>query len=124
MSTTATGEFLNPEKLRDFLRGGDKILLIDCRSQSEYVRSHISGAINVTLPSLMQKRLRKGTLNIASVIHNQEAKERFSKGCKSHLCLLYDECSTDLNANPTSIINLMLKKLAQDGCKAAFLLGE
>ncbi|XP_046555536.1 dual specificity protein phosphatase 7-like [Haliotis rubra] len=117
------GDFCSPEILCDEMRNGEKVLLLDCRCQADYIRSHVAGSINVTLPSLMFKRLKKGTLQIATVIQKNEAKERFNKCCKTHLIVLYDECSTDLNANPSSTINLLVKKLRQDGCRASFLLG-
>ncbi|RUS88355.1 hypothetical protein EGW08_003867 [Elysia chlorotica] len=118
------GDFLCPDRLREEMTKGDKsILLIDCRSQSQYTRAHVRGAINITLPSLMLNRLKRGNLNISSVIQNNEAKERFTKSSKSASVVLYDECSTDLNSNPSAVINLLVKKLRQDGCRASFLLG-
>ncbi|KAH9500808.1 Dual specificity protein phosphatase 6 [Bulinus truncatus] len=124
MSNLELGDYYTPERLRDEISKSPKLLLIiDCRSQSDYARSHVRGAINVTLPSLMLKRLKRGNLNIASVIQNNEAKERFTKNSKTASIVLYDECSTDLNSNPSSVINLLLKKLRQDGCRASFLIG-
>ncbi|GFR88912.1 dual specificity protein phosphatase [Elysia marginata] len=118
------GDYLCPDRLRDEMSKTDKsLLLIDCRSQSEYTRAHVRGAINISLPSLMLKRLKRGNLNISSVIQNNEAKERFTKSSKSASVVLYDECSTDLNSNPSAVINLLVKKLRQDGCRASFLLG-
>lgn len=119
------GDYCCPDGLRDELsKNAKNLLIVDCRSQSEYSRSHVRGAINITLPSLMLKRLKRGNLNISSVIQNNEAKERFTKNSKSATIVLYDECSTDLNANPSSVINLLVKKLRQDGCRASFLLGK
>ena len=119
------GDYLCPDRLRDEMSKSDRsLLLIDCRSQSEYSRAHVRGAINITLPSLMLKRLKRGNLNISSVIQNNEAKERFTKSSKSASVVLYDECSTDLNSNPSAVINLLVKKLRQDGCRASFLLGK
>lgn len=119
------GDYCVPDQLRDELSKSPKSLLtIDCRSQSEFARSHIRGAINIILPSLMLKRLKRGNLNIASVIQNNESKEKFTKNFKTATIVLYDECSTDLNANPSSVINLLMKKMRSDGCKASFLLGE
>ncbi|BFZ10652.1 hypothetical protein BsWGS_13691 [Bradybaena similaris] len=122
--TTELGDYCCPDRLRDEISKNSKSLqIIDCRSQSEFTRSHVRGAINITLPSLMLKRLKRGNLNICSVIQNNEAKERFSKYSKTATIVLYDECSTELNANPASVINLLVKKLRQDGCRASFLLG-
>lgn len=119
------GDYCCPDRLRDEIsKSAKNLLLIDCRSQSEFTRSHVRGGINISLPSLMLKRLKRGNLNISSLIQNNEAKERFSKSWKTATIVLYDECSTDLNANPAAVINLLVKKLRQDGCRASFLLGK
>lgn len=126
MSTNELGEYCSPEQLRDQLKtskSAKSLLVIDCRSQSEFARSHIRGAINIFLPSLMLKRLKRGNLNISSVIQNNEAKEKFTKNFKSATIVLYDDCSTDMHANPSSVINLLLKKLKGDGSATTFLLG-
>ncbi|CAL1526254.1 unnamed protein product [Lymnaea stagnalis] len=124
MSNSDLGDYCCPDRLRDEIsKNAKNVLIIDCRSQSDYSRSYVRGAINITLPSLMLKRLKRGNLNISSVIQNNEAKERFSKYSKTATIILYDDCSTDLNANPSSVINLLVKKLRQDGCRASFLLG-
>jgi len=118
------GEYCCPDQLRDFCSKSPKsLLVIDCRPSTEFARSHIRGAINIILPSLMLKRLKRGNLNIASVIQNNEAKEKFNKHYQTATIVLYDECSTDLNANPSSVISLLLKKIKQDGGRASFLLG-
>ncbi|KAL8621138.1 hypothetical protein ACOMHN_004809 [Nucella lapillus] len=114
---------LTPERLREEIRNHGKTIIVDCRAQAEFVRAHVRQAINISLPSLMQKRLKRGSLNVSSVIHNNEAKERFSRCCKSHLVVLYDECSSDLNANPSSVLSLLVKKMRQDGSRVAFLIG-
>lgn len=117
-------EMYRPETLHGDLCAKERLLLLDCRSCGDYSKSHIVGAVNVTLPSLMLKRLKKGTLNISCVIQNNEAKEKFNKNYKTHLLVLYDECSTDLNANPSGVLSLLVKKLKDDGCRVKFLLGK
>lgn len=119
-----TTDCCSPERLRDEVRNNGKVILLDCRPQVDFCRAHIRGAINVTLPTLMIKRLKRGSLNVTSVIQNNEAKERFTKLCKSHVIVLYDDCSTDLNANPSSVLTLLVKKLRQDDYKVSFLIGK
>lgn len=119
------GDYCCPDQLcEEFVQNSKSVITLDCRPQSEFSRSHIRGSINISLPSLMFKRLKRGNLNISSVIQNNEAKEKFTKNSKTATIVLYDECSTDLNSNPSSIINLLVKKLRQDGAKASFLLGK
>ncbi|XP_076468613.1 dual specificity protein phosphatase 6-like [Babylonia areolata] len=118
----------SPERLLDEIRGGSgsgnsTVVIVDCRPQADFVKAHIRQAINISLPSLMQKRLKRGSLNLSTVIQNNEAKERFSRCCKSQQVVMYDECTTDLAANPSSVLSLLVKKLRQDGGRVAFLIG-
>ncbi|XP_029633302.1 dual specificity protein phosphatase 7-like [Octopus sinensis] len=116
-------DYFTPECLRAQLRAGHELPLLDCRSQCEFARRHIIGAINITMPALLQKRLKTGNLNILGIIHNNDANHRFKRHWKTHKIVLYDDCSTDLNANPSSFLNLLLEKLRQEGCSACYLLG-
>lgn len=118
-----TSDLYTPELLRKDLSTGKAVLVLDCRSQNDHTKSHIASAINVTMPSLMLKRLKKGTLNISCVIQNNEAKDRFHKCRETHHVVIYDESSSDVTANPSSIINLLLRKLKSDGYNTSFLLG-
>lgn len=125
MSNIELGDYCTPDRLRDEIsKNAKNVIIIDCRPQSEFSRAHVRGAINITLPTLMLKRLKRGNLNVSSIIQNNEAKERFSKYSKTASIILYDDCSTELNANPSSVINLLVKKLRQDGCRSSFLLGK
>ncbi|XP_059138786.1 dual specificity protein phosphatase 7-like [Physella acuta] len=124
MSNNELGDYCTPDRLRDEIsKNAKNVIIIDCRPQSEFARAHVRGSINITLPTLMLKRLKRGNLNVSSIIQNNEAKERFSKYSKTASIILYDDCSTELNANPSSVINLLVKKLRQDGCRSSFLLG-
>lgn len=118
-----SAEFCSPEWLIDSLRSGEKVLVLDCRPQNDFVRSHIQGAINISLPNLMLRRLRKGNLKTSCLIQNNEAKEAFNKLWKSHKIVIYDECTTDLNSNPSTVVDLLMKKLRQDGGNASCLAG-
>ncbi|XP_060083321.1 dual specificity protein phosphatase 7-like [Ylistrum balloti] len=118
-----SGDFVSPDGLVDLFGSSESPLLLDCRSQADFTRSHIKGAINITLPSLMLRRLKKGNLKLSCVIQNNEAKDKFNKLWKSRNVVLYDDCSTDPNSNPSSIVELLLRKLKQDGAKTSILTG-
>ncbi|XP_055447827.1 dual specificity protein phosphatase 9 isoform X1 [Psammomys obesus] len=45
-----------------------QILLLDCRSQELYESARVRGALNVSLPSLMLRRLRRGSLSVRSLL--------------------------------------------------------
>lgn len=116
-------DFCSPERLIEGLRVGEKVVLLDCRPQNDFVRSHIQGAINISLPNLMLRRLRKGNLKTSCLIQNNEAKETFNRLWKSHKIVIYDDCTTDTNSNPSNVVDLLMKKLRQDGANVSCLEG-
>ncbi|XP_023995447.1 dual specificity protein phosphatase 7-like [Salvelinus sp. IW2-2015] len=105
--------------------GVSSLLLLDCRSHELYESSHIESAINLTIPGLMLRRLKKGNLPIRSIIPNNEDKEKFVKRCKTDMVLLYDEATTDWQETgvASSVLGLLLQKLRDEGCKAFYLEG-
>ncbi|XP_048872089.1 dual specificity protein phosphatase 6-like isoform X1 [Brienomyrus brachyistius] len=112
------------EWLQDALEsGGNSLLLLDCRSHELFESSHIDTAINLAIPGLMLRRLRKGNLSIRSIIPNNEDKEKFVKRCKTDTLILYDEATLDWQDGTSSVLGLLLNKLRDDGCKAYYLEG-
>lgn len=105
------------------LDSGEEVLVLDCRTPEEFDASHIEGAIHVTIPTLMMRRLKKGNLAIASVIGCSEGKERFKSKCRTQAVVCYDEGTSDLEANPTSVVSLLVKRLRDEGCRACLLQG-
>lgn len=108
-------------------RGGASLLLLDCRPHELFESSHIETAINLAIPGLMMRRLRKGNLPIRSIIPNHADKERFATRCKAATVLLYDEATAEWQPEPgapASVLGLLLQKLRDDGCQAYYLQGE
>ncbi|XP_019633944.1 PREDICTED: dual specificity protein phosphatase 7-like [Branchiostoma belcheri] len=108
--------------LYDHLTQDMDVLQLDCRACEDYAASHIEGAINVVIPSLMLKRLKKGNCSINTLILSDVGKERFNRRCKEDFVILYDEASTDTGCT-SQTINLLMKKLQEDGCRAFYLQG-
>ncbi|MBZ3881020.1 Dual specificity protein phosphatase 7 [Sciurus carolinensis] len=94
----ATGAGAMPCKSAEWLqeeleaRGGASLLLLDCRPHELFESSHIETAINLAIPGLMLRRLRKGNLPIRSIIPNHADKERFATRCKAATKLRDDGC--------------------------------
>lgn len=109
--------------LAQHLDGGEDVLVLDCRSPEDFDASHIAGAIHVTIPTLMMRRLKKGNLAIASVIGCSEGKERFKSKCRTQAVVCYDENTSDVEVNPTSVVSLLVKRLSDEGCRACVLQG-
>lgn len=104
----------------------DCLLVMDCRALELYESSHVETAINVAIPSLMLRRLKKGNLSIKSLLSNGEDRERFARRCKTDTIVLYDEYSREWNENVDggSVLGLLLKKMKDEGYKAFYLEGE
>ncbi|XP_046952441.1 dual specificity protein phosphatase 7 isoform X2 [Lynx rufus] len=128
----ATGAGAMPCKSAEWLqeeleaRGGASLLLLDCRPHELFESSHIETAINLAIPGLMLRRLRKGNLPIRSIIPNHADKERFATRCKAATVLLYDEATAEWQPEPgapASVLGLLLQKLRDDGCQAYYLQG-
>ncbi|MEQ2299378.1 Dual specificity protein phosphatase 7 [Ameca splendens] len=114
------------EWLQDELESGTgALLLLDCRPHELYESSHIESAINLAIPGLMLRRLKKGNLPIRSIIPNNEDKDKFVKRCKTDVVLLYDEATSERHESGlgSSVMGLLLHKLRDDGCKAFYLEG-
>ncbi|KAM6981109.1 dual specificity protein phosphatase 7-like [Aplochiton taeniatus] len=105
--------------------GANSLLLLDCRSHELYESSHVESAINLAIPGLMLRRLKKGNLPIRSIIPNNEDKEKFVKRCKTDMVVLYDEVTSACEETGlgSSVLELLLQKLRDDGCKAYYLEG-
>ncbi|XP_070758999.1 dual specificity protein phosphatase 7 isoform X2 [Enoplosus armatus] len=106
--------------------GASSLLLLDCRPHELYESSHVESAINLAIPGLMLRRLKKGNLPIRSIIPNNEDKEKFVKRCKTDVVVLYDEATPERQESGlgSSVLGLLLQKLRDDGCKAFYLEDE
>ncbi|XP_068689853.1 dual specificity protein phosphatase 7-like [Montipora foliosa] len=103
--------------LSDQLSRGAFLLLLDCRPFAQFVRSHVRGAINLTIPSLMLRRLKKGTnFAISSLITSDDGKAHFNRNLvHASGIVLYDSETSDLSAVCTnSALGVLLKKFTED----------
>ncbi|GAB6020868.1 hypothetical protein CHUAL_003518 [Chamberlinius hualienensis] len=106
-----------------------RILILDCRLQTYYLKGHIRGAINVTLPSLLLRRLANGKVAISSLIKCNDSREIFLKNWKSHTIVLCGDVDDQLNMelgeqSQSSLVLLTLyHRLEQDGCHVVYLQG-
>lgn len=91
---------------------GANVLLIDCRTLSEYAKGHIEGAINLFVPTLMLRRLKKGNVPLKNFINSDVAKEKFENRSHCEKVVLYDEDTSLVSTD--SIIDVLSKKLSQD----------
>ena len=55
------------ERVKEFLGSAQDVLILDFRGPSDYAKGHIRKALNVNLPTLVQRRLLNGKLNLNQV---------------------------------------------------------
>ncbi|KAH8296347.1 hypothetical protein KR054_004926 [Drosophila jambulina] len=129
-------ESCNKEWLQSQLRSLDakELILLDCRGSHEYSESHIRGAVNLCIPSIVLRRLANGKIDLASTIKSPELKERIQTGYKLCLFILYNGEGVP-GQNPDvagagagafavamdSIISILHRRLKQDGCRVVAL---
>ena len=97
-----------------------KLLLIDVRPFPEYCQAHIEGAINLAVPSLMLRRLKKGNMRLSSLITSDAAKEKFESRSEVERIVIYDY---DTMREENEVINVLLNKLSEDN-RVCFLQGK
>ncbi|XP_052844995.1 dual specificity protein phosphatase Mpk3 [Drosophila gunungcola] len=120
----------NKEWLQSQLRSLDskELILLDCRGSHEYSESHIRGAVNLCIPSIVLRRLANGKIDLASTIKSPELKERIQTGYKLCWFILYNGEGV-VGPNPEiasaipmdSIISTLHRRLKQDGCRVVAL---
>jgi len=99
----------DPQWLVTQYQYGANILLIDCRTLNDYSKGHIEGAINLFVPPLMLRRLKKGNVPLQNFVNSDVAKEKFEKRSCSEKIVLYDEESCGVITD--SIIDVLSKRL-------------
>lgn len=96
------------------------LLLLDCRPCNEFALSHVPGAVNVAVPSLMLRRLKKGgPVNFANMIASEEGKRKFAKRDLMDKIVLYDSAADTLT---NTALELIVQRLLAEGLNNVFFL--
>lgn len=117
-------ELVSKEGLFSLLRNDSKkIVILDCRSSNEFAECHIREAVNFSIPSIMLRRLAAGKIELASTIKCRELKAKICNTYTENLFVLYNDASAVQHFQTDSVLNVLYKKLAQDGCRVVCLEG-
>ena len=111
------------------IREGQDLLLLDCRDVDQYNASHVTGALLLTIPSIILRRMQKtGRLNspLASIISCADDRERFARCSSSHRVVVYEHGAATAAAHGAqpSVSHLLVAKLQEDGCRVCLLQGK
>lgn len=116
-------DHISAERLRSAL-DQNEVLVLDFRSQLDYQKGHVIGSMNVNIPPLLQRRLKKGSLSLPTVFSCREMRARFTAECKCKEVVMYDSITCDINANTSNLLYLVYDTLQRDGCRVKVLSGE
>ena len=98
---------------QQILNNSSSVLLLDCRPYNEYSQSYIHTALNLAVPSLMLRRLKKGcSVNFANMINTEEGKRRFAKRDLMDKIVIYDGSTENLT---NTALELILQRLTSEG---------
>nr|CAH7725473.1 unnamed protein product [Callosobruchus chinensis] len=126
MPTTPESDYdtVTSEGLLSLLRNDSKnIVILDCRSSNEFSESHIRDAVNFSIPSIMLRRLAAGKIDLASTIKSRELKTKICSTYKENLFVIYNDLSAVQHYQNDSVLNVLYRRLAQDGCHVVCLEG-
>lgn len=101
-----------------------RLILLDCRTSSEFQDSHVRQSVNLSIPSIMLRRLAAGKISLLSTIKCRELKERIVEGFYKDVFVLYgDEDVNDWekNTGTNEVLHVLLKRLRNDGCQVVRL---
>lgn len=115
-------EKITPEWLIDGLKR-DTVLILDCRSQKDFQDGHIANAMNVNLPPLLMRRLKKGNMAASSAIQDNSMKDKFTSECNYKDIVMYECMACDVNANNSTLLSMLYEKLMKELCRVKVLSG-
>lgn len=104
---------VTPQWLCEQLLNNSGLLVLDCRPYNEFAQSHVHGAINLAVPSLMLRRLKKGApVNFSNMVNSEEGKRKFAKRDLMDKIVLYDSSADNLTNTP---LELIVQRLVSEG---------
>lgn len=94
------------------------LIILDCRSSNEYAESHIKQSENISIPTIMLRRLAAGKIDLFSTIKCKDLKNRILQMDIQTLFVLYHSndinCCNNNNPDPQNIINVLHRKLISE----------
>jgi rhodanese-related sulfurtransferase len=95
------------------------LFVLDCRSADDFSRGHVAGAAHVSLPTILHKRLLKGTLPVCSVVSPRDGRDLLTEHARTASIVIVPE---ELPSND-AVSTLLYERFAQQGCSVVLLRG-
>jgi rhodanese-related sulfurtransferase len=85
-----------------------EIIILDCRSANDYASSHIKQSANISIPTIMLRRLKEGKIDLFSTIKCKDLKQRILGMDIQTLFVLYHNSPAQTSPD---IIQILSRKL-------------
>ena len=105
------------------------VFVLDCRSAMEYSNGHISGSMHVSLPTILLKRLQKGTLPVCSVVGGRDGRDLLNEYTDTASVVVVTDRDHSQITHPSSssdslnIASLLYKRFQESGVSVSLLKG-
>ena len=109
--------------LRELRADASRLVMLDCRSSHDYAESHIRHAVNFSIPSIMLRRLGAGKIDLLSTVKCRDLRDRISSAYKDNIFVVYSDAGSD-GVVPGDTLQVVARRLKQDGCQVVCLEGE
>ncbi|KAK6418649.1 hypothetical protein LTR81_008110 [Elasticomyces elasticus] len=107
-------QLVTPQRVVTLLQADpDDILILDLRVSTHYAKSHITGALNLCIPTTLLKRPSFNVQKLAETFKDDAQRSRFENWRNSSYIIIYDAASAQLK--DAQICLNMIKKFRGDG---------
>lgn len=111
-----TGLMVTPQHVINLIESRtESILILDLRVSTQYAMSHISGALNLCIPTTLLKRPSFNVRKLSETFKNDEQRSRFENWRNSNYIIVYDNNSSHLK--DAQICINTIKKFQSEGYK-------
>jgi len=89
--------FVTPQHVVNLMQSKtEEILLLDLRVSTQHAKSHVSGALNLCIPTTLLKRPSFNAQKLAETFKDEEQRNKFEKWRNSSYIIVYDASSAQL----------------------------
>lgn len=111
------------QEVTSFASTSSEVVILDCQNPCDFQECHIRGALNVTFPAIMIRRIAAGKIDIF-----EKSKELKAKIANAKITFVVYDAFHQGNQGSTpgelsDLVHLIARKLAQNGCPVATLNG-
>ncbi|KAI7197208.1 phosphotyrosine-specific Ptp2-like protein [Hortaea werneckii] len=120
-SSDESDQMVTPQHVVSLLQSkGEEILILDLRVSTQYAKSHVTGALNLCIPTTLLKRPSFNVQKLAETFSNEEQRSKFENWRKSSYIIVYDASSQYIK--DAQICANTIKKFQSEGYDGSCLI--